>query len=69
LIVGGAVKNVYQVLRDKELELQRVRTEVAALQTVIPLLTDSGEWFDKELFVSSHPNEGDHEKSVVQKPA
>lgn len=63
------MKNVYQVLRDKELELQRVRTEIAALQTVIPLLTDSGEWFDKERFASSPPKEGGHEKGAVQKPA
>ena len=63
------MKNIYRVLRDKELELQRIRTEVAALQSVIPLLTDSGEWFDKERFASSPPKEADHEKSVVQKPA
>jgi hypothetical protein len=66
---GGTVKNVYQVLRDKELELARVRSEVAALQTVIPLLTDSGEWFDKERFASSASKEGDPVKNVVQKPA
>jgi hypothetical protein len=63
------MKNVYQVLRNKELDLARVRSEVAALQTVIPLLTDSGEWFDKERFASSASNEGDPEKNAARKPA
>ena len=35
-----AMKNVYEVLRSKELELARLRTEVDALRFVAPLLGD-----------------------------
>jgi hypothetical protein len=35
-----AMKNVYEVLRNKELDLARLRTEVDALRFVAPLLTD-----------------------------
>ncbi|HXM20674.1 MAG TPA: hypothetical protein VN948_05360 [Terriglobales bacterium] len=38
------MKNVYEVLREKEMDLTRLRTEVAALRFVAPLLADrSGE--------------------------
>lgn len=41
---GGAIavmKDVYQVLREKELDVTRVRKEVEALRCAIPLLADS----------------------------
>lgn len=37
------MRNVYQVLRDKELELKRVSREVEALRLVIPLLLDAAD--------------------------
>lgn len=37
------MRNVYQVLRDKELELERVSREVEALRLVLPLLADEAD--------------------------
>ena len=37
------MKDVYEVLRLKELELSRVEMEVEALRIVAPLLSDDGE--------------------------
>jgi hypothetical protein len=34
------MKNIYEVLREKELDLARLRTEVEALRFVAPLLAD-----------------------------
>jgi hypothetical protein len=34
------MKNVYEVLREKEMLLARLRTEVDALRFVVPLLAD-----------------------------
>jgi hypothetical protein len=34
------MKNIYEVLREKEMDLARLRTEVEALRFVAPLLTD-----------------------------
>jgi hypothetical protein len=34
------MKNVYEVLREKEMLLARVRTEVDALRVVVPLLAN-----------------------------
>jgi hypothetical protein len=36
------MKNVYEVLRQKELELARLEKEVEALRVVAPLLSDEG---------------------------
>jgi hypothetical protein len=64
------MKNVYQVLREKELELQRLRDEVAALHIVIPLLADAGEWLERGGVLAPVPtNDSELEKDVVQKPA
>jgi hypothetical protein len=38
------MKNAYEVLRQKELEISRLKTEVEALRTVAPLLSDDGEF-------------------------
>ena len=35
-----AMKNIYEVLREKEMDLARLRTEVDALRFVAPLLSD-----------------------------
>lgn len=34
------MRNVYQVIHEKELELVRVRQEIDALRSILPLLTD-----------------------------
>jgi len=34
------MKNIYEVLREKEMNLARLRTEVDALRLVVPLLTE-----------------------------
>lgn len=40
---GGPMKNVYEVLRQKEMELTRLEKEVEALRLVAPLLSDEKE--------------------------
>ena len=37
------MKNVYEVLRQKELEVSRLEKEVEALRVVAPLLSEEGE--------------------------
>jgi len=39
-IQGVSMKNVYEVLRQKELEVSRVEKEVEALRVAAPLLSD-----------------------------
>jgi hypothetical protein len=45
------MKNIFEVLREKELRLARLRTEVEALRFVAPLLTDQS------------PDHSDHERA------
>lgn len=40
---GGRMKNVYEVLRQKEMELTRLEKEVEALRLVAPLLSEEKE--------------------------
>jgi len=37
------MKNVYEVLRQKELEVSRLKAEVEALRVVAPILSEDGE--------------------------
>ena len=37
------MKDLYEILRQKEMAIERVREEIAALQFVLPLLADDGE--------------------------
>jgi hypothetical protein len=37
------MKDLYQVLRQKELDLERIRQEIEALRVVTPLLSDEPE--------------------------
>ena len=37
------MRDLYQVLRQKELDLERIRREIEALRSVIPLLSDESE--------------------------
>ena len=48
-----AMKDVYEVLRQKELDLRRVQTEVEALQVVIPLLADHADYQDHEIVLGA----------------
>jgi len=40
------MKNLYQMLRQKESELERVRSEVNALRAVVPLLAEKHDMAD-----------------------
>ena len=40
------MKDVYELLRQKELEISRLEIEVEALRIVAPLLSDDGEFGD-----------------------
>jgi len=37
------VKDAYEILRQREVAIERVRKEIAALRFVAPLLTDDGD--------------------------
>jgi len=37
------MRDFYQVLREKELEILRVREEIEALRSIIPLLEEEGD--------------------------
>ena len=37
------MRDVYEVLRDKEIEIIRVRHEIEALRSILPLLVDEGD--------------------------
>jgi hypothetical protein len=40
---GGHMRDLYQVLREKELQIVRIRQEIEALRATIPLLEDDEE--------------------------
>jgi hypothetical protein len=64
------LKSVYQVLWQKEFDLQRVREEVAALHTVIPLLAEASDWFEQGGVVKLDPPEDRGEGTdVAKRPA
>ena len=41
------MRDLYQVLRQKELDLERTRKEIEALRSVIPLLSEESERSEK----------------------
>jgi hypothetical protein len=43
------MKDLSQVLEQKEMELERVRREIEALQFVIPLLAEDADWIEHGL--------------------
>jgi hypothetical protein len=52
------MRDLYQVLRQKELDLERTRKEIEALRSVIPLLAEELERGDKgrpSLSVAAQP--------------
>ena len=47
------MKDVYQALRQKVVDLKRVQKEVAALHLVIPLLVEEADWAENGCFPKS----------------
>ena len=47
------MKNVWQVLQQKENEIERVRQEIQALHAAIPLLVDDKDFIENGLFSPS----------------
>ena len=43
------MKNLFQVLREKELDIVRVRKEIAAIHAAIPLLAEESDWIENGL--------------------
>jgi len=43
------MKDLFHVLRQKELDVERVRKEIAALHFVIPLLAEEADWIENGL--------------------
>ncbi len=43
------MKDPYQVLSQKEMDIERVRREIEALHFVIPLLADDADWIESGL--------------------
>jgi hypothetical protein len=43
------MKDPYQVLGQKEMDIERVRREIEALRFVIPLLAEDADWIDDGL--------------------
>jgi len=43
------MKDLFQVLRQKELDIERVRKEIEALHFVIPLLAEEADWIENGL--------------------
>jgi regulator of replication initiation timing len=41
-----AIKNVYEVLEQMEIDIVRLRKEIEALHCVIPLLVEEGDWIE-----------------------
>ena len=43
------MKDLYQVLRQKQMDIERVRRELEALHLVIPLLAEDADWVEQGL--------------------
>jgi hypothetical protein len=43
------MKDLYQVLSQKEMDVERVRREIKALHFVIPLLAENADWIENGL--------------------
>jgi len=61
-------KDAYQVLRQRELEIERVRREIESLRTVIPLLDHADEEpVAREDSFSSPPEDGNNGTEQVER--
>lgn len=43
------MKNIWQVLQQKETDIERVKLEIQALHSIIPLLADDKDWIENGL--------------------
>jgi hypothetical protein len=41
------MKDLHEVLQQKELDIRRVQSEIEALHSVIPLLADDADWLEQ----------------------
>ena len=60
-LLGNAelnMKDVFHMVREKELAIERARKEIAALRFVIPLVTELSDVLDNVLYTSSLPSAG-----------
>jgi hypothetical protein len=53
----AGMKDVYQVLREKELDVMRVRKEIEALRFAVPLLTEEADSTNISAAASQLPSE------------
>ena len=52
------MKDLYQLLEQKKTEIERVRKEIEALHSVIPLLAENADWVENGLTLpGSHSRE------------
>jgi hypothetical protein len=63
------MKNIHDVLRQKELEFQQIQREIEALRLVVRLLTDDGEVQASAVGSSLASTAGPRPAAVVAKPA
>lgn len=45
------MKDLHEVLQEKELDVRRVQREIEALHSVIPLLADDADWLEQGIVV------------------
>lgn len=64
------MKNIYEVLQQKESDVQRVQREIKALHAVIPLLADDADWLNNGVVVTpSFSTRSGPGQNVLQKAA
>src|SRR5262249_22387339 len=62
---GSAMKDAYEVLRQKEADVVRIRREVESLRTVVPLLTEDQFSFVDPGAAADHPDRKPAQKVVL----
>lgn len=60
------MKDPYQVLKQKEMDIERVQSEIEALHFVIPLLAEERDWIESGL---ATPSSGRWFASTHRSPA
>lgn len=63
------MKDLSQVLSQKEMDIERVRKEIKALRFVIPLLAEGTDWMEHRLASRSISQLGGTETAGVKGPA
>jgi hypothetical protein len=62
------MKDLFKVLLEKELDIERVRKEIAALHFVIPLLAEESDWIENGLTPPRFPATGTTDRSPAAPP-